>query len=121
MSTPQEITDRYLAAWNETDAERRLALLRRQWSADARYVDPMASAAGVDEVHQLIGAVQARFPGFAFAQRGRADGHGAHVRFSWSLGPADIDAPIEGSDVVTVRDGRIDGVIGFLDKIPQAA
>jgi hypothetical protein len=121
MTTPQQIADRYLAAWNETDADRRLALLRQQWSADANYVDPMASVAGVDEVHQLIGAVQARFPGFRFSQRGRADGHGPHVRFSWSLGPADIDALIEGSDVITLRDDRIAGVIGFLDKIPQAA
>jgi len=43
------------------------------------------------------------------------------VRFSWSLGPAGEEAPIEGSDVLTLNGGRVGAVIGFLDKVPQPA
>jgi hypothetical protein len=121
MSDPQKVADRYIAAWNETDAARRMVLLREHWNVEATYVDPLASATGIDEIGTLIGGVHQRFPGFRFALLGRADGHGKHVRFSWSLGPVGAEPPIEGSDVVVVSNDRIAGVVGFLDKVPQAA
>jgi SnoaL-like domain len=121
MSNAQHIAERYIAAWNETDAARRRALVCEGWAKDASYVDPMASVSGSDDICALIEGVQARFPGFRFALAGRPDGHGEHVRFSWTLGPAGVAPPIEGSDVVVTRGGRIASVIGFLDRAPQAA
>ncbi len=121
MTQARHIAERYIATWNEADADRRLAALQENWSEDATYADPLATASGRAEIGALIGGVHARFPGFQFALLGAPDGHGDHVRFSWTLGPADGPAPIEGSDVVVVREGRIDDVIGFLDKVPQTA
>ncbi|GGF03918.1 hypothetical protein GCM10011611_06740 [Aliidongia dinghuensis] len=120
-SSAQQIAERYIAAWNETDADRRAALLGQDWAEDAVYVDPMGRAAGQRDIGALIGAVQQRFPGFRFALVRPADGHGDHVRFSWSLGPAGAAPPIEGSDVLVLDGGRIAQVIGFLDKLPAAA
>jgi len=111
----------YIDTWNEADPGRRRALLARHWSGDARYVDPLARADGAAQIDAVVGAVQQRFPGFRFALRGTPDGHGEHVRLAWSLGPADAgEAPIEGSDVLVLRDGRIEQVIGFIDKAPAA-
>ena len=121
MSDPQRIAERYLAAWNETDTERRLALLRQDWTDDASYVDPLSSAHGSDAICALIGEVHQRFPGFRFTLTGRPDGHGEHVRMSWRFGPVGAEAPVEGSDVVATRGGRIARVIGFLDRVAQAA
>jgi hypothetical protein len=121
MTNAQLVADRYIEAWNETNSERRMALLRQHWSADASYADPIASVAGVGDIDKLIASVQERFPGFTFALSGRADGHGDHARFKWSLGPAGALPPIEGSDVVSLTDGRISRVVGFLDKVPQPA
>jgi SnoaL-like domain len=121
MTDAQQVADRYIAAWNETNSERRMELLRQHWSADASYADPLASVAGVSDINKLITSVQERFPGFTFALNGRADGHGDHARFKWSLGPAGVQPPIEGSDVVSLADGRISRVVGFLDKVPQSA
>jgi hypothetical protein len=45
-----------------------------------------------------------------------SDGHGDYVRLSWTLGPAGDEPPIEGSDVVIIKDGRISQVIGFIDR-----
>src|SRR5690349_10165029 len=61
-----DIAHRYIALWNETDASRRLQLLTDGWTADARYVDPLANAAGAEGISALIAAVQSRFPGFRF-------------------------------------------------------
>ena len=121
MSDPFAIATRYLDTWNEADPERRRRLLADTFSDDARYVDPLMRGGGAAEIDGLIGAVQARFPGFRFAVLGTPNGHGDHVRFSWSLGPADAEPPIKGSDVVELRHGKIANVIGFLDQVPAAA
>jgi len=121
MHDPTTIADTYLATWNETDPERRAALLRERWTEGARYADPLATSTGRAAIAAMIDAVQARFPGFRFARLGNADGHGEHVRFSWSLGPAGAEPPIKGTDVVVLADGRIDRVIGFLDQVPAGA
>lgn len=112
------IAERYIATWNETDADRRGRLLASDWTDDARYADPMATVQGRADIGSLVGSVQQRFPGFRFTLTRPGDGHGDFVRLHWRLGPAQGPAPIEGSDVVTVRDGRIAQVIGFLDKLP---
>ena len=121
MTDAKHIAKRYIATWNEQNADRRAQLLRETWDAKAVYVDTMANVTGHDEIAALIGGVQQRFPGFVFTLLGTADGYGDYVRFSWSLGPAGAAAPVEGIDVVMMHKGRIAHVVGFLDKVPQAA
>lgn len=121
MPNPESIARTYLQAWNETDPEQRAQMLREGWAEDARYVDPIMSGEGRAQIAGLIGAVHERFAGHRFALLGKPDGHGDHVRFSWSLGPAGAEPPIKGSDVLEIRDGRIRRVIGFLDQVPASA
>ena len=118
-TSPASVADTYLAAWNETDAGRRAALLEQAWTRDARYVDPLMSGEGLSQISALIGGVHERFAGFRFTRLGTPDGHGDHVRFSWALGPAGVEAPIAGTDLVELQDGRIRRVVGFLDRVPS--
>lgn len=118
-TTPASIADRYLATWNEADAQQRAALLEQAWTRDARYADPLMAGSGLAQISALIGGVHERFAGYRFHRIGTPDGHGDHVRFSWALGPAAADdAPIAGTDVVELKDGRISRVVGFLDRVP---
>lgn len=118
MTNPADIAEIYIAAWNETNASARRAMIADTWTEDAVYVDPMAAVAGHEGVEALIAGVQERFPGFRFALVGEPDGHGEHVRFSWALGPEGAEAPIKGTDYVRVEDGRLKSVTGFLDQVP---
>jgi hypothetical protein len=114
-----EIIDRYIAAWNETDATARRRLVDATWTDDASYIDPMAEAHGRDAIDATIGAVQAQFPGFAFALAGPVDAHHRQARFTWALGPSGADPIVVGFDVaVAGEDGRLTSVLGFLDKVP---
>jgi hypothetical protein len=121
MTDANQIADRYIAVWNETDPARRNAMLAKDWSADATYADPLMKGEGHAEIGALIGAVQQRFPGFRFALNGRVDSHGDNVRFSWALGPQSDPEMIKGTDFATTEDGRLKSVIGFLDKVPAGA
>ena len=115
----QEIVERYIASWNETDPQRRRKMLGELWAEDASYIDPMAEARGQEEIDGVIGAVQAQFPGFVFSLTGPVDAHHRQARFSWALGPADAEPVVLGFDVaVTAEDGRLTSVLGFLDKVP---
>jgi hypothetical protein len=114
------IAHRYIALWNEPDAARRRQRLADDWTADARYVDPMAGATGAEQIDALISAVQQRYPGFRFRLKGQADAHGEHLRFSWTLGPSGAEDLIEGTDFAEVESGKLRSVTGFLDKVPSA-
>src|SRR5690242_17173539 len=97
---PIAIANAYLETWNQRARHARQTLLDRHWDEHASYTDPLMAGQGRAQIDGLIAAVQERFPSFRFALLGAPDGHGDYVRLSWSLGPAQGDAPIEGSDVV---------------------
>ncbi len=93
--SPLEIAETYLATWNEADDTSRQAAIARNWSASARYADPIMSGDGRDGIAAMISAARAQFPGHGFALRGAPDGHGSWVRFSWDLAPEN-GAPVAG-------------------------
>ena len=66
------IAQHYIAVWNETDTERRAALIEAGWTADARYVDPLAQAIGREQISALVGVVHQRYPGVRFNLLGKA-------------------------------------------------
>ncbi|MGJ4948541.1 nuclear transport factor 2 family protein [Bradyrhizobium sp. HKCCYLS20291] len=121
MTDLATIADSYISLWNERAPAQRRALLTRHWTADASYVDPLMRSDGHDGIDALVAGVQQRFPDYSFRLIGAASGHGDYVRFRWSLGPSGESSPIEGSDVAELKDGRIHRIIGFLDKVPEAA
>jgi hypothetical protein len=117
-----ELAQRYIDTWNQTDPDVRRTAVAQLYTADASYTDPLAAAEGHDGSAAMIGAVQDRFPGFTFRLAGPVDGHHNQARFGWELGPAGAEAPIIGFDVAVIDDsGRIQTVLGFLDKVPAAA
>ena len=119
MFDAAQLIDRYIAAWNETDAARRTALVAETFAEGATYSDPMMEGAGHDGIAALIAGVHERFPGFRFRLAREPEAMRRTVRFSWQLGPADAPDLVEGSDFASISDdGRIDSVTGFLDKVP---
>jgi hypothetical protein len=116
------LAERYLDTWNEADAEARRSAVAAIWTDDARYVDPLADVAGHGQISDLIGAVQAQAPGHVFRLLEGVDAHHNVMRFGWELVPESGGEPVAiGFDVaVTGADGRLEGVVGFLDRAPGA-
>lgn len=121
MTDATSIATRYIALWNETNADRRQALLADLWTEGGTYIDPLMQGRGHSQIDGLISAVHQRFPDFRFALIGQADGYGDRVRFSWQFGPEGADGPIKGTDFATLNNGRLKEVVGFLDQVPAAA
>lgn len=114
----QEIVEKYLESWNETDPVRRRKLIGELWAEDATYTDPLAQLRGHAEIDAAVAAVQAQFPGLTFSLAGPVDAHHQQARFSWALGEGGQPV-VMGFDVaVAGQDGRLTTVLGFLDKVP---
>jgi hypothetical protein len=117
-----DLIDRYLACWNETDSTARRDLITKTWADDASYIDPLVDAQGHDAIDAAIAATQGQFPGHVFALAGPVDAHHDVTRFSWGLGRDGDEPLVIGSDVASVSaDGRLARVVGFLDKVPSGA
>jgi hypothetical protein len=117
----EAIAERYIDTWNERDPLTRRRAINLLWAEDARYIDPLASVQGHDEIDATIAAVQSQFPDFAFRLAGPVEGHHGQCRFRWELGPHGVEAPVVGFDVaVLASDGTLQTVLGFLDRIPAA-
>jgi hypothetical protein len=118
MSDVQEVVDRYIATWNETDPARRRDLIARTWTETGRYIDPLMSGAGHDGIDAMVAGVQAQLPGHRFRRAGEVDTHHDYVRFAWELGPAEGAPMARGVDFGVMADGRLEAITGFLDAAP---
>ena len=110
-----DLVTRYLETWNETDPAARRKAIDELWAPDGVYNDPIATAAGRDQIDATIAAVQGQFAGLAFTLAGPVDSHDDVARFTWHHG----DELVVGFDVLVLdADARIANVYGFLDKVP---
>lgn len=120
MTVPaQEIVEKYLAAWNEKDVTRRRAAVAALFTEHCEYTDPLAAVQGPAAIEQLIASVQKQLPGFKFSLAGKVDAHHDQARFSWHAAPEGAREPVViGFDVLRLEAGRIQNVLGFLDRVP---
>lgn len=118
----EKVADRYIAVWNEPDAESRRQAVAGMWTEDGTYIDPLTAAEGRQAIEEVITGVREQFPGYVFRLIGNADVHHNVLRFRWELVPEGGDESVVGGfDVAVVADdGRISNVYGFLDKVPTA-
>ncbi|MGA7669308.1 MAG: nuclear transport factor 2 family protein [Nitrolancea sp.] len=120
MSQTDNVVERYIAIWNETDGGRRRDLIAQTWDDDSSYVDPLFSADGHEGIDALVAGFQQQFPEHRFRLSSEIDQHHDRVRFSWELmEPIDGLAIVKGTDFgLVAEDGRLQRITGFLDQIP---
>jgi SnoaL-like domain len=120
MTDYNALVDRYIAVWNEPDAEARGKAIAELWTEDGTYTDPLAAVSGHEGVAAVIAGAREMFPGHQFRALPGVDGHHNLVRFGWELvAPDGGESPVIGFDVaVAAQDGRLRAVHGFLDKAP---
>jgi hypothetical protein len=121
MSKLTDLIDRYIAIWNETDADRRRDLIARTWTETASYLDPVIAGEGQTGIAAMTQGVQERFPRHQFRRTSEVDAHHDCLRFSWELAPEGGPAVVHGTDFgMVAADGRLQSIIGFFDSAPAA-
>lgn len=85
------LIDRYVDAWNETDAPRRRQLIETLWRPDGMHATATLHAQGFDEIEARITDANRRFViegGHRFQIHQPPDGHHGTARFVWAMQPA---------------------------------
>ncbi|MBF6447264.1 MULTISPECIES: nuclear transport factor 2 family protein [Nocardia] len=122
MSDINDLVERYLAVWNETDPTARAAQIADLLTDDAEYTDPLVSVRGHAGLDAAVAAVQQQFAGLEFGLGGPIDSHHGIARFTWHLGRPGEEPLVIGFDVAVLGDdGRLRQILGFLDKVPTGA
>jgi len=119
MAEFDELVDRYIAVWNETDGEKRRALIARTFTEGTHFADPLQACEGRSGIETLVTCVQGKFPDHRFRRAGAVDACRDHIRFRWVLVPAGGDVFAEGTDFAQVVEGRLHRVTGFFDRLPM--
>lgn len=115
-----QIVEKYLAAWNELNADERYARVAATFTPEASYQDPLMQGAGHAAIDAMIAGAQGHFPGHRFELAGIPDSHNDVLRFSWTLGVPGSDPVAKGTDfAVIAADGRLASVTGFIDYFAQ--
>jgi isopentenyl diphosphate isomerase/L-lactate dehydrogenase-like FMN-dependent dehydrogenase len=118
-STLTDVVDTYIDMWNEEDADRRAELIRRAWTDDARYRDPLLEADGHAGLDEMVATVQSHYPGHRFRRTTGIDAHHDLARFGWELVAPDGVVFVAGVDVAALTgDGRLRTVSGFFADPP---
>jgi len=109
----EAIVDRWFAAWAETDATRRRALLDACATADVVFRDDFAALEGLEDLDSHIAATHVHMPGMRLARNGPlAKSQGAALVRWQALRPDGVAAG--GTNFVDFApDGRIARVAGF--------
>ncbi len=113
--------DTYLEAYGETDADRRVRLIKQVWAADAQLIDPPLDAQGHDGIDAMSVAVQAHFAGHTFRRCTAIDAHHSFARYGWELVAPDGSVALAGTDVAELADdGKLQRVAGFFGDLPRS-
>jgi|LauGreDrversion4_2_1035121.scaffolds.fasta_scaffold54357_6 hypothetical protein len=114
----QQCVDAYVAAWNESDVERRLQMLAQVITEDCVYSDPTKYVRGRVAIVDYIREVQANFEGARIVRTSKVDVHHYNCRFNWCVIKGDGTSLPECMDFVEFsRDGRIQSVAGFFGQL----
>jgi hypothetical protein len=121
MTEFDDLIDRYIDVWNETDAEKRRALITQTFTEGTHFIDPLQEAEGQSGIETLVKGVQEKFSQYRFRRVGQADAFRDRVRFRWELAPEGGDVFVDGTDFGVIVEGRLHRVTGFFDRVPAAA
>ena len=107
-----------LSIFNQGDAVKRRAALRRLWARDGVLWTSDGMYVGYKAVDRAVATYQGRYPEYDFRMVGEIDEIANAARVRWAFGsPRGVPA-VTGLDVLVVRDGRIAAMYKFLDGPP---
>lgn len=121
--TMERLVDRYIALWNEPDADRRRRTVSELWKEGGLYVSARDESRGHEKIAAAVGEAHEQFVGrgYVFRSSENVVGHHGTVRFNWEMVPAgggEVEA-IGFDFFVLGDDGRIVADYQYIDRPPS--
>jgi hypothetical protein len=111
MNAAQQLADRYVAVWNETDAEARRQAIANLWAPDGLHYVKTREARGYEALEtRIVGSYEknVRDGGNRFRAAKNAQALGGVVTFNWEMATAGGEVAAVGLEFLVLDDrGRI--------------
>jgi hypothetical protein len=111
MNTAQQLADRYVAVWNETDAAARRQAVANLWTPDGRHYVKSREARGYEELEtRIVGSYEknVRDGGNRFRAAKNAQALAGVVTFNWEMVTTRDEVAAVGLEFLVLDDrGRI--------------
>ena len=104
--------------FGENDPARRRAAINEILTEDCVFYEPRGVHPGRGEIDRVAGAIKATHPDFRCQPIVGPEELGNGGRIQWVSGRPDEAPAYAGTDFIIARDGRIDAVYLFFDKLP---
>jgi hypothetical protein len=115
LSVNELLKRNLLAIFGERDSVARMKELETIWLPEGVFVDPGGRHVGLSAINSKVTELQARFPDYAFTERGPVDVMHGIGRLAWGYGPEDNRGAVTGVDIAVTRDGRLLELYAFID------
>jgi hypothetical protein len=110
----EEAVDTFLAAFNAPNQAYVIELLSRALTQDVVFWGPLGRSVGIEAVETFINELRGHPDGPGTVTRTTAvDAPGEWARYSWSYRGEAGQPLLTGTDMVHLRDGRIDQMVVF--------
>jgi hypothetical protein len=123
MNSLNTLAERYVAVWNERDAENRRAAIAALWTQDGEHYTKGREVRGYAALEQrVIGSHEkwVKEEGFTFRSANNADGHNGTMKFNWEMVRPDGVIATTGFDfLVLTEDGRIRVDYQYIEPAPR--
>ncbi len=121
MVDRQERIDAYVATWNESDMDKRLALIDKAWVPDGRYVAESSDVTGHSAINDNVVRIQEKYPNRIFFRTSDIFSLRDRARFTWAMLDPAGSATIGGVDyALFAADGRLRRITCVYDRKPRA-
>ena len=105
--------------FGENDPARRRAAIDEIFTEDGVFYDPSRGVyRGRDEIDRIAGAIKATHPNFQYQPIAEPEESGNGGRVPWVSGSPGAAPAYAGTDFIIARDGRIEALYLFFDKLP---
>jgi len=117
----QERVDAYVETWNESDMDKRLALIEKAWAEDGRYVAESSDVTGHSAINDNVVRIQNKYPNRIFLRTSEIFSLRERARFTWAMLDPAGSATISGVDyALFAEDGRLRRITCVYDRKPRA-
>lgn len=118
-----DLTNQYLAVWNEADPRRRRSQIEGLWGPEGMHFTPTREFRGHDALEARVEEAYSQFvrdKGFVFRLSGEPSGHHGVVKFYWEMvDPRSNAVGALGFDVLRLDEsGRIASDHQFIEPLP---
>jgi SnoaL-like domain len=114
------LVERYVALWNEADAEKRKKAIAELWDESGGHVAPTIVVRGYEELEARVERAHQRWvveEQCRFRSRGDVGGHHNVIRFTWEMTNREGSVESVGTDVFVLDDaGKIRCVYQFVER-----